>query len=170
MRGCTAITHRRITRICLWSIPLLFLGVVTSAQTLPFREYTMDDGLPQSETMGAMQDSRGYLWIPTRNGLARFDGITFDTYYRNDGLPSNIVTQLVEDKAGTIWAFTPNGPARFDGNKFHGYPPPDTLLIKQINFGCTLPDPGKFLLMGKIMEGQPRILYFDNGRYRAFED
>ena len=56
--------------------------------------------MPQSESMAVYQDSRGFLWIPTRNGLARFDGHTFISYLRKDGLPSNIVTRVVEDKAG----------------------------------------------------------------------
>ncbi|MCK7531852.1 MAG: hypothetical protein MZV63_12930 [Marinilabiliales bacterium] len=68
----------------------------------PIREYTIDDGLPQSESMAIFQDSRGYLWIPTRNGLALFDGHTFISYLRKDGLPSNIVSRVVEDSDGII--------------------------------------------------------------------
>ncbi|MCK7535148.1 MAG: hypothetical protein MZV63_31270 [Marinilabiliales bacterium] len=72
---------------------LLVMSLSSFAQTYPFREYTSDDGLPQLETMGAMQDSRGYIWMNTRNGLAQFDGHSFTSYYRKDGLPSNIVNQ-----------------------------------------------------------------------------
>ena len=56
---------------------LLVMSLSSLAQTYPFREYTSDDGLPQLETMGAMQDSRGYIWMNTRNGLAQFDGHSF---------------------------------------------------------------------------------------------
>ena len=53
------------------------MSLSSFAQTYPFREYTSDDGLPQLETMGTMQDSRGYIWMNTRNGLAQFDGHSF---------------------------------------------------------------------------------------------
>lgn len=148
----------------------LLLGAGAAGQTLPFREYTMDDGLPQSETIGAMQDSRGYLWIPTRNGLARSDGHSLTTYLRKDGLPSNVVPRLAEDRAGVLWAFTPNGPARFDGKKFHGYPAPDSLSIKQISLACISITPGTFFLMAKMKEDQPKIIYFEAGHYHDFAE
>jgi len=71
---------------------LFAMSFSSHAQTFPFREYTTDDGLPQVETVGAIQDSRGYIWISTRNGLAKFDGHTFKSFFRRDGLPSNIVS------------------------------------------------------------------------------
>ena len=117
---------------------LMFLTMSFSsrAQTYPFREYTSDDGLPQLETMGAMQDSRGYIWMNTRNGLAQFDGHSFTSYYRKDGLPSNIVTQIIEDVDGTIWAATSNGLAYFRETHFTAYPIPDSMKIKQVGFSC----------------------------------
>src|SRR5512145_542596 len=98
------------------------LSLPSRGQTYPYREYTIDDGMPQSESMSIFQDSRGFIWIPTRNGLARFDGHTFIPYLRKDGLPSNNVTRVVEDRAGTIWAVTFNGLARFNGRNFRSYP------------------------------------------------
>ena len=83
-------------------ILLLITGLSLHSQTYPFLEYTSDDGLPQTQSTSVMQDSRGYLWIPTRNGLARFDGHTFNSYLRKDGLPSNLITKVIEDKGGII--------------------------------------------------------------------
>ena len=145
---------------------LCFLTISHSsrAQIYPFREYTSDDGLPQLETMGAMQDSRGYIWMNTRNGLAQFDGHSFTSYYRKDGLPSNIVTRIIEDVDGTIWAVTSNGLARFRGNTFHSYPVPDSLKIKQVGFSCLTGKPGAYFLIG-ISKDNKKIIVFDSGRY-----
>ena len=140
------------------------MSLSSRAQTYPFREYTSDDGLPQLETMGAMQDSRGYIWMNTRNGLAQFDGHSFTSYYRKDGLPSNIVTRIIEDVDGTIWAVTSNGLARFRGNTFHSYPVPDSLKIKQVGFSCLTGKPGAFFLIG-ISKDNKKIIVFDSGRY-----
>ena len=134
------------------------------AQTYPFREYTSDDGLPQLETMGVMQDSRGYIWMNTRNGLAKFDGHSFSSYFRKDGLPSNIVTRIIEDVDGTIWAATSNGLARFRGNTFQSYPLPDSLNIKQVGFSCLTGKPGAFFLIG-VSKDYIKIIVFDSGRY-----
>ncbi len=145
---------------------LMFLTISLSsrAQTYPFREYTSDDGLPQLETMGGMQDSRGYIWMNTRNGLAQFDGHTFTSFYRKDGLPSNIVSRIIEDVDGTIWAITPNGLARFTGNTFHSHPIPDSLGIKQTGFSCFTGKPGSFFLTGNSKDNR-KIILFDSGRY-----
>ena len=143
---------------------LLAMSLPSLAQTYPFREYTSDDGLPQLETMGAMQDSRGYIWMNTRNGLAQFDGHSFISYYRKDGLPSNIVNRIIEDEDGTVWAVTTNGLARFTGRTFHSYPIPDSMKIKQVGFTCLSGKPGTFFLVGRSTD-KTRIIVFDSGRY-----
>jgi hypothetical protein len=145
-------------------------GLTLSAQTFPFREYASEDGLPQLQSMDVMQDSRGYLWIPTRNGLARFDGHSFISYLRKDGLPSNLVTRVVEDKSGTIWAVTLNGMARFNGKHFISYPIPDSLGIKQMGMGCLAGDSASFFLNAAIDYNNFAIIFFDNGRYLNFSE
>jgi ligand-binding sensor domain-containing protein len=148
---------------------LLAMSTPLFAQTYPFREYTSDDGLTQLETMGVMQDSCGYIWMNTRNGLSKFDGHSFTSYYRKDGLPSNIVTRIIEDADGTIWATTSNGLARFTGNTFHSYPIPDSLKIKQMGFWCMTGTPGVFFLTG-ILKDSKKIILFNAGIYNDFSD
>ena len=148
---------------------LFAMSLSSHAQTFPFREYTTDDGLPQVETVGAIQDSRGYIWISTRNGLAKFDGHTFTSFFRRDGLPSNIVTRIFEDEAGIIWAVTPNGLARFNGKTFYGYPLPDSLMIKQVGMAFTTGKPGTFFLRGSKKD-YPRVILFENGLYYDYTE
>lgn len=50
-----------------------------------------------------LEDSRGYLWLGTDNGAARFDGYTFRTYDAKDGLQSNFIHNIHEDHEGRIW-------------------------------------------------------------------
>jgi len=139
-----------------------------NAQTYPFREYTSDDGLPQTQSTSVMQDSRGYLWIPTRNGLARFDGYTFNSYLRKDGLPSNLIHKVIEDRSGIIWAVTVNGMARFNGVKFDSYPVPDSFRVKQFNRMAIGHDTNSFFLSASIDFENQTILLFENGRYYDF--
>jgi len=54
-----------------------------SAQDYPFRRYRVSDGLIQSQGRVIYNDSRGYIWIGTNNGLSRFDGIDFVNYTRD---------------------------------------------------------------------------------------
>lgn len=163
MRGKGIRFKSIIFSVCL-SLVLLAMSLPVFAQNYPFREYTSDDGLPQLETMGAMQDSRGYIWMNTQNGLTQFDGHSFTSFYRKDGLPSNIVSRLIEDVDGTIWAATPNGLAYFTGKTFHSYPLPDSLKIKQVGFECMTGKPGVFFLT-ENSRNYKKIILFDSGKY-----
>lgn len=158
----------RLAATALLSMALMVAGFPLRAQSYPFREYTSDDGLPQTQLTHMMQDSRGYLWIPTRNGLARFDGYTFISYLRKDGLPSNMVHRVVEDKNGTIWVITINGVARFNGKNFISYPVPDSLGVKQVSRVAINIDTSSFLLNASIDFDTQIQLLFENGTYRNF--
>jgi ligand-binding sensor domain-containing protein/signal transduction histidine kinase len=83
-----------------------------------FDTFTVDDGLNHNQVNALAQDSLGFLWIATPDGLSRFDGYTF-AQYRHDyadtiSLPANFVSSLYVDRAGTLWAGTFNGLCRYD--------------------------------------------------------
>jgi signal transduction histidine kinase/ligand-binding sensor domain-containing protein len=77
-------------------------------QPLPrygFDRFTVQDGLPEIYMQHLMQDSKGYLWAATQNGLARFDGQTIDTVLPSDGKHTlRTVTSVTEDGRGVLWA------------------------------------------------------------------
>ncbi len=104
---------------------LLFFGLKTAlltGQSHYFTQYTVSNGLPQSQVYALLQDHRGYLWLGTQGGgLARFDGRSFKTYAAKDGLQGNYVNALLEDPAGNIWVGTNRGLNRFDGRRFSFY-------------------------------------------------
>lgn len=73
--------------------------------------WTERDGLPQSSVHAIAQTKDGYLWVGTRDGLARFDGVTFTVFNadQTQGLGANDIRALYEDSEGTLWIGTFNG-------------------------------------------------------------
>src|SRR5579863_9418312 len=75
-----------------WQACVLFaaLGLVASAASAlepgkPFHDYASDtwsleQGLPQITVLSITQDTRGYMWFGTQDGIARFDGVAFKAY------------------------------------------------------------------------------------------
>jgi len=68
----------------------------------PFRNYSVIDGLTQSEVHDIEQDLAGYLWFSTARGLNRFDGESFDHFTITDGLPNNSLTALHVDATNRV--------------------------------------------------------------------
>jgi ligand-binding sensor domain-containing protein len=91
----------------LFLIILLSLNLSLFSQSRPFRHFTIEDGLPTSETYHVFQDSKGYIWIATDNGVSRYDGYEFRNFTTEDGLPDNTVFEIFEDYKNRIW-FVPH--------------------------------------------------------------
>lgn len=91
-----------------------------SASNLRFQYLTTDNGLAQNTVDCIFQDSRGFMWFGTWNGLCRYDGYSFKTYQKGDqknGLPNNFVRSILEDKRGNLWIGTAQGVAIFNLDK-----------------------------------------------------
>lgn len=82
-------------------------------ENLKFLHIGTSEGLSQINVNRIFQDSRGFMWIATRNGLNRYDGYRFITYRYNDkdstSLSHNTVTDIAEDNNGNMWLGTTNG-------------------------------------------------------------
>jgi ligand-binding sensor domain-containing protein len=144
-------------------------GILLFSQNYPFRQYTVSDGLPQSQSSGIYQDSRGFFWISTRNGLSRFDGIEFINYYRKDGLPTNFINQVFEDTDGNVYALSSQGLSRYDGSKFIFFPPPDYLQSIGYSTASSLGNDNNIILVYGIQtDGTPRLISFENGNYKEY--
>jgi ligand-binding sensor domain-containing protein/signal transduction histidine kinase len=101
-------------QILLLIIALLWLSIAFAQDPQPaWRNYNTDHGLPSSEVYVAMQDSKGYMWFGTDNGVSRFDGYEFRNYGTTDGLQDNVVFDLQEDDQGRIWMMTMTGNAYY---------------------------------------------------------
>lgn len=108
-------------KLILKKLPLLTLSlflVITfqlGAQTtnLKFDEIGLEQGLSQSSVYAITQDSLGFMWFGTQDGLNRYDGYTM-TVFKNDPSDSNSISDntiwsLLCDKSGNLWIGTERG-------------------------------------------------------------
>jgi len=107
---------RKMNRICFAAV-LLFFNLDCLARQLIFSGYTIADGLSQSVVTCIMQDSRGYLWIGTQNGLNRFNGYNFEIFtykpYDTTSISNNWIYGMAEDHNGNLWIGTKGGLNKF---------------------------------------------------------
>lgn len=110
-----------------------FTGIVF-AQQYNFTNYSIEQGLLQSQVNAMLEDSKGYLWIGTNGGLSRFDGIKFTNYTSENGLSDNHVKAICEDNHNNIWVGTSEGSVcMFDGEKFTKYGSANGLQSVSVN-------------------------------------
>lgn len=78
----------------------------------PFETITTRQGLPDDALYAVTEDSLGFLWVATRQGLARFDGYRMRTYAENaedpNSLPDDNVRALLPGDEGALWIGTSN--------------------------------------------------------------
>ena len=123
-----------MNRLKVLSIFFLMLIPALSRYTMPqtdnilFQHITIEEGLSQATVNCILQDSKGFMWFATQDGLNKYDGYTFTVYKHDPEDPNtisqNYVTALIEDRGGFIWIGTRvNGVSRFDpaGGTFKHY-------------------------------------------------
>ncbi len=83
-----------------------------------FEHLTIEHGLSQNAGVVIFQDSKGYLWIGTQDGLNRYDGFNFKIYKHDPDDPTSIshnsILSIEEDMDGYLWIGTWGGLNRFD--------------------------------------------------------
>jgi len=77
-------------------LSLLVISLYTSAQQVNFIKYTVYDGLVSNPVRCIFQDSKGFIWIGTFEGLSRYDGYKFTNYTTANGLSHNFVNFIME--------------------------------------------------------------------------
>ncbi|MBR9998521.1 MAG: GAF domain-containing protein [Cyclobacteriaceae bacterium] len=151
---------------------LVLIGICCSilslrAQFNHFQNYTVEDGLPQSQVQAIYEDDRGNLWFGTNGGgLCRFTGNGFETYTRRDGLLSDIILEITENINGELVIRSMLGLSVFDGQKFENFP------FTNINFN-SIPNlnrdsVGNFWFKALSNEQKPEIYRFDGEKYINF--
>lgn len=100
---------------------LLLVLSSSSIFAIYFKKYQVESGLSHNTVWCILQDSYGFLWFGTNDGLNRFEGRKFSVY-RNDiqdpfSLGNNSVQTLFEDDDKNIWVGTSSGVYIYDRQK-----------------------------------------------------
>ena len=103
----------RFSKGLFWLITF-FGTLIVPAEQLPVKTYTIADGLARDYVLSIHQDSHGYIWFCTAEGISRFDGYSFTNYGMAEGLPHREVNDFVETADGDYLFGTDNGLVQFD--------------------------------------------------------
>lgn len=97
---------RYITLLLVWALSKPVCG-----QSPSIKLYNSENGLPQNTVYGIISDPSGYLWVSTADGIARFNGQSFQTFHNetHSGLSLNPVGKIAVDTRGGIWQGRTNG-------------------------------------------------------------
>ena len=86
---------------------LCFATIVVQAEVgYSSRSWQMEDGLPHTVVQALTQTRDGYIWVGTREGLARFDGVRFLPIKLTGHNPFPAITSLCEAQDGSLWIGT----------------------------------------------------------------
>jgi ligand-binding sensor domain-containing protein len=142
-------------------ILLLIATVSLSAQSPFFSTVRLDATLKTFETNVIFQDSKGFIWFGTNQGLFRYDGIETVKYGAELGFSTSEITALGEDKNGQLWLGHKSGEISYRNNEmFHSFNPEEglpTVAISDIFF-----DAAGVLWFGTLGEG----VYYFKGIHR----
>lgn len=109
-------------------VVFILVFAASRGQQYSAQQFSIRDGLPQSEVTAIAEDQFGYLWIGTGSGgIVKFDGKEFTSFSTKDGLLSNFVSDVEIDKDNNIWIGHMMGVSKFDGKKFSTFVVPDTI-------------------------------------------
>lgn len=116
-------------------VALLLVMLAAAARAtepwVSFRHVGIGQGLSNSTVQSIAQDSLGYIWVATHDGLNRYDGNSFKIY-RSDSaddasLPENVIKRVFCDVRGNLWVISAGNLTRYDHrlDSFEAQPLPD---------------------------------------------
>jgi signal transduction histidine kinase/ligand-binding sensor domain-containing protein/CheY-like chemotaxis protein len=101
------LTRSRLLAVLLCCAVIPFAVAAPEPLPLILEHLGTDEGLPQGTVFATLQDSQGFVWLGTQDGLVRYDGNELARYAYSrttrDGLPGNYVRQIVEDAHQDLW-------------------------------------------------------------------
>ena len=126
-----------------------------------YTQLSLKEGLSQASVQAILLDSKGNLWIGTRNGLNLYAQQKMTNYFHSledqHSIPDNQIIHLTEDSLGNIWIATPKGLASYnrESNSF------DIFTRGRVQ--------SSLCIEGGILFGGENVLYFYNYRTRKLE-
>ena len=120
----------QVNRGFIFCLLQIFFAIYAYAQEPVMKHYTVNDGLASGTVYGMLNDSKGFLWFCTEDGVSRFDGHKFTNITLADGLSDNEMLRVYEDAGGRIWFLGFNGTLSYYFNEKFFNPLNDTVLKK----------------------------------------
>jgi two-component sensor histidine kinase/ligand-binding sensor domain-containing protein len=95
------------------ALTVLYSALNGQPAHLRFQHLNIENGLSNSKVNAVFQDSRGFMWFGTNDGLNKYDGYAF-TVYKHDAddstsLSHNLIRDICEDRSGRLWIATEAG-------------------------------------------------------------
>lgn len=156
---------------CLWSVAFALPAQTPASGTLQptseyvFRNWQLDDGLPQISVTCILQAKDGYLWLGTTGGLVRFDGVRF-TVFDSGNTPELLsirIRSLFETDSGELLIATESGGVtRYVNGRFERLPGGEGLGDYQINEILSGPEKSIWLAT------ESGLIRYQNGQLRVF--
>jgi signal transduction histidine kinase/ligand-binding sensor domain-containing protein len=111
---------------CIWFLPVSAWAVDPNRRISQYAHtaWRMQDGFFQTSPSAVAQTQDGYVWIGTRSGLMRFDGVRFVPWNPQHGerLPSDEIYRLLAARDGGLWIGTRSGLSHWKDQKLTNYP------------------------------------------------
>lgn len=166
----------KISRISLFCIISLANLIIAQSLENSFERFTHAQGLSQLTGNTILQDSHGFLWVGTNDGLNRFDGYNFRIFRKAHGdsssISDNSIRCLFEDSQSNLWIGTRNGLNRFDRYRESfvswKHDPADTNSLSGDDIRAICEDQAGFIWVGTHKNGLNR---FDlrTGKFQHFK-
>ena len=138
-----------------------FLNLSGNNAHYSYTTLSLENGLSQASVQAMLLDSRGNLWIGTRNGLNLYAGQKMTNYFQSledrNSIPDNQILHLAEDSLGNIWVSTPQGLALYNKEQDAF----DIFTRSRVQ--------SSLCVEGGILFGGENVIYFYNYQNRQLE-
>lgn len=138
---------------------------------IKFERISIEHGLSQITVQAILQDSKGFLWFGTEDGLNRYDGYKFINFRTDDNdstsISDNFIWSIIEDREGNIWIGTNGGGLNrynYFSNSFTNYihDPKNPNSISENNIRKLFEDDEGYIWIGTNSSGLCRFDFQKN--------
>ncbi len=119
------------TGLVVLAVHLLFWGDAYAQRHL-YTTYSMKEGLVQNSVRDFFQDSNGFIWIGTWEGLSKYDGNRFINFTTANGLSHSMVNDIIEPTKGAIYITCNDGTLNLIRNGIPHHIPTERIVINNI--------------------------------------
>jgi len=112
INDCDSLKQTLLRRISLLILSLTFASTSLMGQGYYFKNFKVENGLSHNTVLCALQDSRGFMWLGTKDGLNRFDGYSFKYYQKVPDEPKSLGSNFIEclyEYESNLWVGTDSG-------------------------------------------------------------